>query len=75
MWSGCQGILDNHFSLQFTFFEYIAYMKTHILLSCLKQFHHLCLRKPHRILLYLHMKRDTLVGLVEDYLGVFHYRS
>ena len=54
---------------QLFFLVNIAYMPRYNRLVTLKQLCHLCLSKPHGLILHAHLKAYGLVGLVEDNLA------
>lgn len=60
----CQGILDNCTHEQLFFFKNIVCMQTDILLSCLKQFSHLRLSQPHRILFQTYLQPNFIIRLI-----------
>lgn len=55
---------------QLFFLVNIAYMPRYNRLVTLKQLCHLCLSKPHGLILHAHFQAYGLVGLVEDNLAL-----
>lgn len=67
MLSGCSEFPNNHFFVQFSFFENIGNMFTNSCFTFIKQSTYLLLIQPHGFILQSHVKFYTFIKLVNDH--------